>query len=34
VIKIAGFGDSKPRDNEPAESELNDRIDFWLRVQN
>ncbi len=34
VIKLAGFGDSKPRDNEPAESELNDRIDFWLRVQN
>lgn len=34
VIKLGGFGDSKPRENESVTSELNDRIDFWLRVQN
>jgi chemotaxis protein MotB len=34
VTKIAGFGDSKPRDGEPATSPLNDRIDIWMRVKN
>ena len=34
VSKIAGFGDSKPRDGEPATSPLNDRIDIWMRVKN
>lgn len=33
VTKIGGFGDSKPLENHLATSELNNRVDIWIRIR-
>ncbi len=33
VIKIGGFGDSKPLEDQLNNSELNNRVDIWIRVR-